>query len=302
MAPSSARSGSPVLWVAVHTMEGITDADDAAAYFHRSTNSSAHAVADDQKLIEGIVPYDRAAWTLRGGNPISDNLELCAFADMNRNQWLSRANVTFYAPSLKRTVTARRPYYQLVHAANWIRSRCQARGIAMIKIGPADVAANRRGVIGHTDYTKGKLDGSHWDPGPGFPWDVVMALVTGAVPGQEDAMPLDSEDLRKITQDTRVQVIGPDGQFVPGYFVSTGEMDAQTNRAAWLAANRAAEVKALLQAQTAQITDGQAAVMAAISEDKTQIELTPDQVAQFIAGVSANTKQAFKDALREGTD
>lgn len=115
-------------------------------------------------------------------------------------------------------------------------------------------------------------------------------------------MPLDSEDLRKITQDTRVQVIGPDGQFVPGYFVSTGEMDAQTNRAAWLAANRAAEVKALLQAQTAQITDGQAAVMAAISEDKTQIELTPDQVAQFIAGVSANTKQAFKDALREGTD
>lgn len=188
MAPSSARNKGRVLWIAVHTMEGITDADDAAAFFHRSTNSSAHAVADDQKLIEGVVPYDRAAWTLRGGNPISDNLELCAFADMSRTQWLSRENVTFYAPSLKRMVTARRPYYQLVHAANWIRSRCQVRGIAMTKIGPAEVAVGNSGVIGHVDYTKGKLDGTHWDPGPGFPWDVVMQLVGGALPEEDEDM------------------------------------------------------------------------------------------------------------------
>lgn len=187
VAPSSPRGTAPFLWVAIHTMEGIVDADDAAAYFGRSSNSSAHAVADGDKLIEGIVPYSRAAWTLRNGNEESDNLELCAFAMMTRAQWLSTKDITFYHPQLRRNVTVKRPYNQLVHSANWIRSRCLTRGIPLKKITSADVAARRKGVIGHVNYTEGAKDGTHWDPGPGYPWDIVMLMVTGQVqPGQEE--------------------------------------------------------------------------------------------------------------------
>lgn len=161
MAPSSSRNGARVIWVVVHTAEGIRDADDLKAFFDRSTNSSSHAVADDTELIENCVPYDRAAWTLRNGNSRSDNLELCGFASWSRAEWLNHHQG------------------MLTNAAVWIRRRCQARGIPIVKLSPADVRAGKAGVIGHVDYTNGTGDGTHWDPGPGFPWDVVIARAKG---------------------------------------------------------------------------------------------------------------------------
>jgi len=171
MAPSSSRNGARVIWVAVHTAEGIRKASDLKAYFDRSTNSSAHACADDNVLLDHCVPYDRAAWTLRRGNPISDNLELCGFAKWTRDEWLTHHKG------------------MLNHAAAWIRSRCVARGIPIRKIGPAEVAKNQSGVFGHVDYTNGKRDGTHWDPGPGFPWDYVINRAAGGGDAvQEDTM------------------------------------------------------------------------------------------------------------------
>ncbi|MGW4484346.1 N-acetylmuramoyl-L-alanine amidase [Amycolatopsis sp. NPDC004368] len=165
MAGSSSRGGARVLWVTVHTAEGIRKASDLQAFFNRSTDSSAHAVADDNTLLDNLVPYDRAAWTLRNGNPKSDNLELCGFASWSRDEWLTEHQG------------------MLRNAANWIRSRCTARGIPITKLSAADVHAGKAGVIGHVDYTNGTGDGTHWDPGPGFPWDVVISMASGAVAG-----------------------------------------------------------------------------------------------------------------------
>jgi hypothetical protein len=157
---SSSRNGARVIWIVIHTAEGARDVDDLQAFFDRSTNSSSHAGADDEKLEEGWVPYELAAWTLRSGNRFSDNLELCGFAKWTRAEWLQHMGM-------------------LTHAGRWIRSRCLARGIPIVKIGPGDVDFDRPGVIGHHDYTLGTGDGTHWDPGPGFPWDVVMAIARG---------------------------------------------------------------------------------------------------------------------------
>jgi hypothetical protein len=63
--------------------------------------------------------------------------------------------------------------------AQWIRERCQARGIPIRKLTPAEVAAGKAGVCGHVDWTVGMKDGSHTDPGTSFPWDHVMALANG---------------------------------------------------------------------------------------------------------------------------
>ena len=157
---SSSRQGARVIWIAIHTAEGARRVDDLQAFFDRSTNASSHAGADDEKLEEGWVPYDLASWTLRSGNRFSDNLELCGFASWSRAEWLKHMGM-------------------LTHAGRWIRSRCLARGIPIVKLTPTDVDFNRSGVIGHHDYTLGTGDGTHWDPGPGFPWDVVMAIARG---------------------------------------------------------------------------------------------------------------------------
>ncbi len=166
MAKSSSRNGARVLWVTVHTAEGIRKASDLKAYFERADiQASSHAVADNTTLLDNLVPYDRAAWTLRNGNARSDNLELCGFASWSRAQWLDSNQG------------------MINNAASWIRSRCLARGIPLVKLTPADVRAGRAGVIGHVDYTNGTGDGSHWDPGPGFPWDVVIARASSASGG-----------------------------------------------------------------------------------------------------------------------
>lgn len=173
MAPSSSRHGARVIWAVIHTAEGARTVDSLAAWFNRAgSNASAHALADDDRVMDNFVPYSLAAWTLRGGNTRSDNLELCGFADWTRAEWLNHMGM-------------------LRHAAGWIRTRCLSRGIPMVKIGPADVAAGRPGVIGHVDYTNGTGDGTHWDPGPNFPWDLVMQMARGEEPREEtedDAM------------------------------------------------------------------------------------------------------------------
>lgn len=186
MANSSSRAGARVIWVTVHTAEGITKASDLKAFFERSTNSSAHAVADDSTLLDNLVPYDRAAWTLRNGNSKSDNLELCGFARWSREDWLNHPGM-------------------LNNAAAWIRSRCLARGIPIRHLSVADVAAGRAGVIGHVDYTNATGDGTHWDPGPGFPWDIVIAKAAGETRPAEEKDD-DMAVMGKVTDDDYIVV------------------------------------------------------------------------------------------------
>jgi hypothetical protein len=158
---SSARGSAPVRLVVVHTAEGARTVESLGAWFQRSsTQASSHAGIDDCR-IETYVEYARAAWTVRNGNPISDNVELCGFAAWSREEWLNN-----HPNMLKLT-------------AQWIRERCLARGIPIKKLTPAEVAAGKAGVIGHVDWTLGMKDGSHTDPGPGFPWDHVIQLAAG---------------------------------------------------------------------------------------------------------------------------
>lgn len=183
MPHSQSRAGTTVTFVVVHTAEGIRKASDLKAFFDRSTESSAHAVADDKTLLDNLVPYDRAAWTLRNGNNASDNLELCGFANWSREEWLTRHQG------------------MLSFAAEWIGTRCRARGIPIRKLDPAGVRAGRSGVIGHVDYSKGTGDGDHWDPGPGFPWDVVLARAAGTTPTAADAATTQEDDMPAIPYD-----------------------------------------------------------------------------------------------------
>lgn len=169
MIGSSSRGGARARLVCGHTAEGARTARNLAAYFNRpGVNASSHVCIDADETLT-IVPRSRASWTLRTGNPISMNAEICGFAHWTREQWLSTGTVD----------GCRNPKAMLDRFADWVRSECQHWGIPKDKLSPTEVARGKRGVIHHIDWTQGMRDGTHWDCGPGFPWDYVMARVAG---------------------------------------------------------------------------------------------------------------------------
>lgn len=160
----SGRGGARVRLVVIHTAEGARTAADLGNYFSRpSVEASSHVGIDDGRT-EQYVSYDRAAWTLLNGNSISDNAELCGFARWSRDEWFAHQGM-------------------LDRAAAWIRERCQARGVPIRKLTPAEIDAGQGGVIGHADWTYSAIgDGDHTDPGPNFPWGYVIAKAQGGDP------------------------------------------------------------------------------------------------------------------------
>lgn len=191
---SSSRNGARVRVFCLHTTEGILRADDLRAFFNRgAATGSSHAGADaDGRLLsgapDGYVDYNRAAWTLRNGNPWSDNLEMCGWAKWARSDWLAR-------PKL------------LEAAAQWLAERHRARPwIPLRRLTVAELRAGAAGVIDHDTYTKAYRDGTHWDVGVGFPWDIVLARANQIVNG--DDMPT-AREVADALLDTEIKRMGP---------------------------------------------------------------------------------------------
>ena len=168
---SSSRGGVKVRNLAVHTTEGIMRATDLRAYFNRVGTASSHASCDETGVLldgaaDGFVAHDRAAWTIRNGNAYTENLEVCGRAGWSRQDWLSRPRI-------------------LEAVAVWLARRSGARGIPLSRLTVPQLRAQWVGVIDHDDYSKATGDGTHWDVGDGFPFDVVIPralAIAGGVP------------------------------------------------------------------------------------------------------------------------
>ena len=160
----SSRNGATVKYVVIHTAEGARTAASLGNYFSNPSVDASSHVGIDNGTIEQYVSYDRAAWTLLNGNPVSDNAELCAFARWSRDEWFQNQGM-------------------LDRAAQWIADRCRARGIPIRKLTPGQIDAGWSGVIGHADWTYSAIgQGDHTDPGPNFPWDYVISKAQGLNP------------------------------------------------------------------------------------------------------------------------
>ena len=156
----SSRFGERVRLVVIHTSEGARDVDSLAAFLNRpGVQASYHGAVDDERF-EQYVDYRNAAWALRGGNQESDNLCLCAFARWSRGEWLRHSRM-------------------LELTAAWIAVRCVNRRLPVARLADREVGAairndaHRGGWCDHDGYTKGTGDGTHWDVGENFPFDLV---------------------------------------------------------------------------------------------------------------------------------
>jgi len=207
------RNGATVRLIVVHTAEGALTTTELGNFFANPASQVSSHVGIDDHGIEQYVDYTNASWTMLSANPISEHAELCGFAAWTRDQWLTQHTG------------------MLGLAARWVRERCLARGIPIIKLTPAQVAAGQAGVIGHWDWTVGMNDGTHTDPGSAFPWDVVISLAQqGATPAPAPA----PSAPREVDPVTAVPItVRPDGTF-RGTLVTESGGNSQVVAQAWL--------------------------------------------------------------------
>lgn len=160
---SESRQGTSITLVAVHTSEGATNTASLASYLDQAgVEASYHMLVDDNGVVR-YLPDNVAAWAMLSGNHRSLQVCLTGFARWPRSEWLAHDAM-------------------LRNAASVVRVWCQGHNIPTVKLTPNQVGADQRGICGHWDWTLGKRDGTHTDPGPNFPWDVFIGYVTANGP------------------------------------------------------------------------------------------------------------------------
>jgi len=139
-------------------------AHSVAEYFARpSTGGSAHYVVDDANE-EHCVPEDTIAWHAPP-NEHSLGIEIASEPTFTREQWLDD-----------------RVWPAVEKAAARANDLCDRYKIPKVKLSVADLLAGKHGICGHVDVSQAWHQSTHWDPGPNFPWDKFMELLSGAQP------------------------------------------------------------------------------------------------------------------------
>jgi hypothetical protein len=130
------------------------------SYFQSpSAGVSSHTGIDDTPGVIGeYVRRSDKAWTQGDANPYSVAAELCAFAAWSPAEW-----------QLHQTM--------LANTAQWVAEECAAFGIPLRKLSASQAQGGQAGVCQHVDL--GAAGGGHWDCGPGFPMDQVIAMAAG---------------------------------------------------------------------------------------------------------------------------
>jgi hypothetical protein len=162
----SSRGGQRVRLIVLHTAEGSRTIESLGSWFANASNQvSSHTGIDDQPGVIGeYVKRDGNAWTSASANPYSVQTELCGFASWDAAEW-------------------QRHPVMLQNCAAWIAEEAAFYGIPIVKLSAAQAQGGASGVCQHNDL--GASGGGHWDCGPNFPIDQVLAMASGASSGPE---------------------------------------------------------------------------------------------------------------------
>lgn len=155
--------------VIVHTMESPEKpgtARSVARWFagpNRPT-ASAHVCVDASEAIRCVRDED-AAWAAPGANKDGLHVELAGRAGQTDAEWNDAESIGI-----------------LRRGAEVVAEWCMRHSLPMLRLSPEDVANGASGICGHVDVTKAfpEAHGTHWDPGPRFPWDLFIGMVEGA--------------------------------------------------------------------------------------------------------------------------
>lgn len=157
--------------IVIHTTEnqeasGV--ARNVAAWFAgpNAPQASAHYVIDDLEVFQVVDDRD-IAWAAPGANADGLHLEHAGMAGQTPEEWEDA-----YSNA------------ELRNSADLARALCEIYEIPTVKLTVEQVADGQsKGICGHVDvsnaFPNAKGSHHHTDPGPHFPWDAYMRLVTG---------------------------------------------------------------------------------------------------------------------------
>lgn len=157
-------------WLVIHTAEGATDEVALGAYFASTTKGSSNAGIGQDAGYASYVNYSDTSWCAPPLNQEGEHLEICGFAKWTRADWLAQPKM-------------------LEAVAHWIAWRCTVRRIPIRFVASPNIGTT--GVTGHKQVNNVYHKSDHWDPGPNFPWDIVItrAQKIAAVPAPAPTPP-----------------------------------------------------------------------------------------------------------------
>ena len=168
---SKGRKRAPLV-IVLHTTESPEVAQSAENvaknwFALKTSKVSAHYVVSSTEVVR-CVKEDDTAWHAGKANGWTIGVEMCGKAGQSRSDWVD----PFSRAMLTRT-------------AQLVAEICKRHGIPVAKLGPGDLQLvadgnDLRGICGHVDVSKG-LGGTHFDPGPSFPWQEFLWMVQAYV-------------------------------------------------------------------------------------------------------------------------
>jgi len=165
----------PIRLVVFHTMEVDESGPNVAEAVARSfqapaRRASTHKCIDTDSTVRCVADKD-TAWAAPGANADGLQMELAGRAGQNMAEWDDADSDAI----LERAAQA---------GAEW----AVAHGLPIKHLSVAELLAGESGFVGHIDVTNAYHQSTHWDPGPAFPWDTVLARIAALVGG---ATPVD---------------------------------------------------------------------------------------------------------------
>ena len=208
--PNYSSRGSSVRLIVLHTAEGARTYQSLGSFFASKSSgvSSQTGIDDTPNTVGEYVRRSDKPWTQGNANPYSVSTELCAFAKWDAAEW------------------ARHPV-MLANTAAWVAEEAAAFGIPIRKLTAQQAQGGQAGVCQHNDL--GAAGGGHWDCGPSFPIDQVIAMASGAsVPEPPATVPpgLNAPIVGMASRDSGYWLVGSDGGVFcfgsAGFYGSTG--------------------------------------------------------------------------------
>lgn len=150
--------------IVVHSTEGNETEGSAwgvAQWFAGASapQASAHYIVDDKEVVQGVKNAD-TAWAAPGANADGLQIEHVGRAAQSRGDWTD-----VYSRAV------------LSNSAKLAAGLAKQFGIPVKHLSNTALAAGLSGFVGHAQVTEVYKQSDHTDPGPGFPWDVYLAMV-----------------------------------------------------------------------------------------------------------------------------
>jgi hypothetical protein len=142
--------------VVIHATDSTASDEAEASYAtHRPDHTSAHFYTDSDSTIRALPLGDIAYGCYPTGNARSVQFELTGLSNA-----VSDATMREAAPVVAEV--------------------CRLYGIPIRKVGPGELVAGAKGIVGHADVTHAWGEGNHTDPGNLFDWGRFIAYVVAA--------------------------------------------------------------------------------------------------------------------------